>query len=107
MLVALERGYAAEALVGALRGLRPGLRVSYAEPREVGREVLRLRPDVVVYGEPSEVVETRCGAWILLYPGGERRVVVGVGGERAEYSDLGLDGILAVIDGVDTSTRPA
>ena len=46
----------------------------------------------------SEVVETRCLTWVLLYPHGAARVVISVAGRRQTVPDPGLDGLLRVVD---------
>ena len=46
----------------------------------------------------SAVVETRCLAWVLLYPHSEARVVISVAGRRHTVPDPGVNGPLRVVD---------
>jgi hypothetical protein len=51
----------------------------------------------VVCSRLSEVVQTRCLAWVLLYPRGQPRVVISVAGRPRTVPDPGLDSLLRVV----------
>ena len=53
---------------------------------------------MVLCSRLSAVVETRCLAWVLLYPHGAARIVISVAGRRQTVLDPGLDGLLRVMD---------
>ena len=82
----------------ALAMSRPEVAVVQVEPDALGAAVARLRPRLVIYDAPDEVVETRVGAWVLLHPRGENAAVVGLAGARRTVPCPGLADLLAAVD---------
>ena len=61
--------------------------------------------NMVLCSRLSEVVETRCLAWVLLYPYGEARVVISLAGRRHTVPDPGVNSLLRVADQTELLTR--
>ena len=98
ILVGNEPRFYREVIAATLQELRPHLEVVIVEPEGLDGAVVQCRPQIVLCSRLSEVVETRCLAWVLLYPHGEARVVISVAGRRHTVPDPGLDGLLRVVD---------
>ena len=62
-------------------------------------------PQLVLCSRLSEVVETRCLAWVLLYPHGEARVVINVAGRRHTVPDPRVNGLLRVVAQTEVLAR--
>jgi hypothetical protein len=87
-----------EVVAAALGHLRPRVEVLTADPAELDAAVIRAAPHVVVCSNLTEVVRTRALGWVLLYPGGENRGVVSVGGVEATVEAIEFDALLSVVD---------
>lgn len=98
VVVANEPRSYRQLLAGVLQRLRPGALVSEVEPGELDGEIERIRPDLVVCSRLTESVELYPISWVLLYPGGENRVVTCVAGSREEREDMGVEELLSVLD---------
>lgn len=98
VLVANEPRLHREALAGALALLCPEAEVVDVDPWDIAAEVARRRPDVAICSSMSAAVEADVSSWVLLYPNGVKRVVVNVGGERAESIDVSLRDLTEVVD---------
>jgi hypothetical protein len=100
IVVANEPRAYREVLAAAVQELRPQLEVLAVEPAELDGAVARLAPRLVVCSQLSEVVETRAPAWVVLYPEGEGRAVIGVGGRRTALNGGSIDfaRVLMLID---------
>jgi hypothetical protein len=99
MLVANELRAYREAIAGAVQALRPHLEVIAVEPEDLDRDVAHLMPQLVLCSELTEVVETRCLAWVVLYPNGETRAVVNIAGHRRTVAgDLPFARLLSIVD---------
>jgi DNA-binding IclR family transcriptional regulator len=98
ILVGNEPRFYREVIAATLQELRPHLEVVIVEPEDLDGAVVQRRPQLVLCSRLGEVVETRCLAWVLLYPHGEASVVISVAGHRQTVPDPGLDGLLRVVD---------
>jgi hypothetical protein len=94
-----------EVLAATLHALRPHLTVDIVEPEDLDGAVVQRGPQLVLCSRLSEVVETRCLAWVLLYPRGEARVVISVAGRRHTVPDPGVNGLLRVVDQTELLAR--
>ena len=97
ILVVHEPRVSRESLIAALAELRPETEVRATDPAELDGSVATMRPHLVLCSRLTTAVEAIL-AWVFLYPDGANRVEVGVDGERQTLNDLGLDGLLAVVD---------
>ena len=73
-----------------------------AEPEELDGHLGREEPLLVVHSRASEVVQTRAGAWVLLYPDGENRATISIAGRQADVADIQFADLLGVLDGLAT-----
>lgn len=93
-----------ETIALAFGRLRPGIKVFTAEPEDLDREVLRLRPEFVMCSRLSETIEKNAPTWVELYPNGASRSRVCTNGERYTHPDMDLDTLLSILD---RAGRPA
>ncbi len=105
VLVAFEgaRSVYGEAIARALGELRPALEVRRAPLAEIGRELQRFDPHVVVCSQTGEGRPGGRGAWVQVPtgdgPGGDgRKARICLEGERWDTEGPTLDEILDVID---------
>ena len=105
VLVAFEdaRGVYGEAIARALGGLRPDLQVRPAPLADIGRELWRFRPHVVVCSQTDDGHPGGRGAWVQVPTDDEadddgRLAQLCLEGERWSTEGPALGEILAVID---------
>jgi hypothetical protein len=98
VLVAYGNEYRAyrEAIAAGIRLLRPHTEVSTAAPADLGAELARFDPQVVVCGVPGSPDPDDRPAWVELPAGVGRRARVRVGDRRREAVGLSLEGLLVV-----------
>lgn len=87
-----------EAMAATFRMLRPNVEVLLVNPESLDLEVERFCPDMVVCSRVTSLVESRVSVWVDLYPDGDRRATVSIGGRRTETAGLELDDLLSIID---------
>jgi hypothetical protein len=96
VLVANEPRVYREVIADALPKLRPLVEVFLAEPEELEREAMRVRPHLILCSrKPVATLLAQPGpllAWMVLYPEGEDRAEVG-GGATSERAALLLEGV--------------
>jgi hypothetical protein len=97
VVIGHEPRFYREALAEALRCLRPDLEVMLTEPAALEEVVQRGGASVVVCSRLSPVLMAHALAWVLLYPDGENRAVVSVGGEERTTPGFGIADLLALI----------
>lgn len=98
ILVASELRSYREAVATAFRELRPDVEVFEAESGDLNREVLRLRPDLVICSQITSLVKERVRNWVELYPDCEPHSVVSIEGEVSTVEDMQLADLLDVVD---------
>lgn len=104
-LIANEPRTYREALVDALRSLRPRVAVSTVEPDGLDAEIRRLRPQLVVCSRTCAKVQDGVLTWVTLYPGGENRAEVVTAGGRAMLVGIQFDDFLSIVDGTELLYR--
>lgn len=107
VLVANEFASYRESLAAVLRASLPDVQVSEATSAELNREVLRLRPDLVVCSRITSLVEDRVDNWIELYPGCETFSTFCLDGERFRKDHVDLEDLLSVVGRVGPASRTA
>jgi hypothetical protein len=98
ILVACELQSYRQALAMAFRELCSDVEVFEAEKDELDRELLRLRPDLVVCSRLTARVEDQAASWVELYPDNQPSSVVSVLGERSTFEEIQLLDLLSIID---------
>lgn len=98
ILVASELRSYREAVATAFRELRPDVEVFEAESGDLNREVLRLRPDLVICSQVTPLVGERVRNWVELYPDCEPHSVIRIEGESSTVEDIQLSDLLEVVD---------
>ena len=104
VLVANDPQVYREAIADALPKLRPLVEVSLAEPEELEREAMRVRPHLILCSRKVDDSLARAGhllAWMVLYPDGEDRAEIGdAASERTTLllQGVALDDLLRVVD---------
>ena len=101
IIIANEPRAYREVITAAFQLLRPHATVLAVEPADLEREVVRLRPRLVVFSAPSPVVQDHAFAWVLLYPSGATEAVISIGEQRTKVEDLEFDRLLEVFDQVE------
>ena len=89
-----------EALIGALRELRPRLLIHSVEPADLDTLVEAVHPALVVCSQISPAVQAHASAWLLLYPRGEDRAVLGSGLHGRALPSTDFDVVLTALDAV-------
>jgi hypothetical protein len=99
VLVANEPTIYREVISATVRVLRPSLDVFTAEPEELDREFSRLRPRLVVCSRLTRRVELDAPVWVVLYPHGTSRAVVGrLDGRRTTLAGIDFSTLLSMLD---------
>ncbi len=107
VLVAYAEEYRAyrETIAAGIRLLRPRAEVRTAAPAELGAELERFDPWVVVCGVPDRLDPGDVLAWVELPPEVGRPARVRVGERRREAPGLTLEGLVVVVDEAEGLVR--
>lgn len=107
VLVAFGDEYRAyrEAIAAGVRLLRPHTEVSTAGPDDLGAELERFGPHMVVCGVPGRPDPGHTPAWVELPAEVGRTARVRVGDRRREVAGLTLAGLLGVVDETEEFVR--
>ncbi len=100
VLVAYAEEYRAyrEVIAAGIRLLRPHTEARTAAPTDLGAELERFGPQLVVCGAPGRPDPGDVLAWVELPAGVGRTARVRVGDSRREAFGLTLEGLLGVLD---------
>lgn len=107
VLVAVEPRFYREVFASTFRALHPNTEVITAEPDDLDREILHLRPYLVVCSQLTEVVQTRLLSWVLFYPDGDPTVTISIDGRSETRADVQLSDLLSLIDRTELLAGPA
>ena len=94
-----------ETIAAGIRLLRPRAEVRTAGPAELGAELERFDPWVVVCGVPGSPDPGNTPAWVELPPEVGRPARVRVGERRREAPGLTLEGLVVVVDEAEALVR--
>jgi hypothetical protein len=95
VLLAIEPRSYREAIGEALRGLRPHLEVTVAEPEDLWEEIERFEPALVIADQP----DTAGGrGWVEFRPYLEPPATIYLGGRRRDLKKVDLPDLLSVVD---------
>ena len=98
ILVANELASYRESIAAVLGASLPEVEVLEADSADLNREVLRLRPDLVICSRVTPLVEERVPNWVELYPDCVPHSTFCVEGERSTKEQVDLADLLAVAD---------
>ncbi len=107
VLVAYAEEYRAyrEVIAAGIRLLRPHAEVRTAGPTDLGAELERFGPQLVVCGAPGRPDPGDVLAWVDLPAGFGRPARVRVGDGRREAAGLTLEGLLGIVDEAEALVR--
>ena len=98
VLVANELASYRESIAAVLRYSFPDLEVLEATAAELNREVLRLRPEVVICSRATSLVRDRVPNWVELHPECETFSTFCLDGERSVKEQVDLSDLISVVD---------
>ena len=98
ILVANELASYRESIAAVLRISLPDLEVFEADSGDLNREVLRLRPRLVICSRITPLVVDRVPNWIEPYPDCDTSSTFNVGGERFTQEEVDLADLFAIVD---------
>ena len=101
ILIANEPRAYREVIGAAFQALRPHLDVTIADPADLDAEIARLDPHLVFCSQLTEAVQQVPLAWVMLYPDGEVRAEISIGGQRIAVADIEFERLLAIADEVE------
>ena len=87
-----------QALVQALETRRPDLHVVSVIPDALDAAIQEHAPFLVICDRLTAMVESCVNAWIVLYPGGARRVTSSFGGASQTTADMDFSELLVFLD---------
>jgi hypothetical protein len=99
VLVANELASYRESIAAVFRASLPCVEVFEAPAADLNREVLRLRPELVICSRVTSLVEARVPNWIELYPECRPFSTFCLDGERSVREQVNLSDLLSVVDG--------
>lgn len=106
-LIASELRSYREAIAAVLRDLRSDVEVFEAEPGDLNREVLRLRPDLVICSQATSLLKERVQNWIELYPECEPYSMVCIQGRLETVEEMQLSDLIAIVDRTTHVAHPS
>ncbi len=98
VLVANELASYRESIAAAMRFSFPDVEVFEATSTDLNREVLRLRPELVICSRVTSLVKERVPNWVELYPECEPLSTFYLDGERSVKEQVDLSDLLSIVD---------
>ena len=98
VLVANELASYRESIAAVLRFSFPDLEVFEATPADLNREVLRLRPGLVICSRATSLVKERVTNWIELHPECDPLSTFCIDGERFVKEQVDLSDLISLVD---------
>ncbi len=98
VLVANELASYRESIAAVMRISLPCVEVLEAASADLNREVLRLRPELVICSRVTSLVEDRVPNWIELHPECRPFSTFCLDGERSIKEQVYLSDLLSVVD---------
>ncbi len=97
VLVANELASYRESIAAVLRHYFPDLEVFEATPADLNREILRLRPGLVICSRATSLVRERVPNWVELHPGCDPLSTLCLDGERFVREQVELSDLISVV----------
>jgi len=98
VLVANELASYRESIAAVLRYSFPDLEVFEATAAELNREVLRLRPEVVICSRATSLVRDRVPNWVELHPECQTFSTFCLEGEHSLKEQVELSDLISIVD---------
>ncbi|CAA9435733.1 MAG: hypothetical protein AVDCRST_MAG03-3591 [uncultured Rubrobacteraceae bacterium] len=98
VLVANELASYRESIAAVLRFSFPDLEVFEATAADLNREILRVRPELVICSKVTSLVKDRVPNWVELYPECEPISTFCIDGECYPREQVDLSDLLALVD---------
>lgn len=98
ILVANEPRAYREVLEQTLTVLRPHLKVTITEPDDLDGAIAHFKPHLVFASQLIPTTATSPLTWIVLYPEGERLVLLDIAGQQTVTTDVDFDRLIAIVD---------
>ncbi len=98
VLVANELASYRESIAAVLRFSFPDLEVFEATPADLNREVLRLRPGLVICSRTTSLIRERVPNWVELHPECDPLSVFCLDGERFVKEQVDLSDLISIVD---------
>lgn len=98
VLVANELASYRESIAAVLRFSFPNLEVFEANSADLNREVLRVRPELVICSRVTSLVKDRVPNWVELYPECELLSTFCLDGECFVKEQVDLSDLLSIVD---------
>ena len=98
ILLANEPRAYREVMAAVFQQLLPQHQVLTVAPDDLDAEVVRLDPQLVLCSSLTPAVQAHPLVWVMLYPGGETRAEISIGGEHTTVGDLEFNSLLSIID---------
>jgi hypothetical protein len=98
VLVANELASYRESIAAVLRFSFPDLEVFEATPADLNREVLRLRPGLVICSRATSLVRERVPTWVELHPECSPLSTFCLDGERSVKERVELSDLISLVD---------
>ncbi len=98
MLVANELASYRESIAAVLRFSFPDLEVYEATPADLNREVLRVRPGLVICSRATSLVRERVPNWVELHPECDPLSTLCLDGERIARERVDLPDLISIVD---------
>ncbi|CAN5640915.1 hypothetical protein BH24ACT18_BH24ACT18_09440 [soil metagenome] len=98
VLVANELTSYRESIAAVLRSSFPDLEVFEATSADLNREVLRVRPELVICSRVTSLVKERVPNWVELDPECEHSSTFCLDGEQSLREQVDLSDLISVVD---------
>ncbi len=98
VLVANELASYRESIAAVLRFSFPDLEVFEAAPADLNREVLRVRPGLVICSRATSLVRERVPNWVELHPECDSLSTFCLDGERFVRDQVELSDLISIVD---------
>jgi hypothetical protein len=98
VLVANELASYRESFAAVLRHSFPEIEVFEATSADLNREVLRLRPELVICSRATSLVRDRVPNWVELHPECQTLSTFSLEGERFVKDQVDLSDLLSIVD---------
>ena len=87
-----------EVMAFTIQELRPEVEVWTSDPADLEREILRLKPNLVMCSQAPVAAPPYLLTYIVMYPDGENRAEITTAEQRVNVPDIEFGDLLSIID---------